>query len=531
MEPSLLLRAFAPAEAWHNSRGVGCRQWRLLRGEQASTSSEGGGLARQEIDASHYTVEGIIGEGNYSQIYRATLKSTQQPVALKMIDKEKCKRYKKEDEILVERWVLRNCIHPAVVEMYSAFQEVGALYLALELLPGGELWAKTHRVGLPLGLARFYAAQLLEVLQFLHERDIVHRDVKPENVLLTGDGHIKVIDFGTAKLLRHPIKLQSDEAAAADEAKGMRKDRRGRFKEFVGTPEYMSPEAINNKNTDQRADLWSLGSFVAQIVTGWPPFKGGSDYLTFKRVLARKFQLPDGTPPEAASLVEALCVLDPRARLGGVWTADADATDPATISGTAPRALGGHAAVRAHPFFAPHTGLELWKAPVPELSEGEIELIDFHMKVGKAQAAAAKASATLANTAWRLALGDTPEAQQAVLDGWSDAKKRAVSLELWKLNLLDEGARDALGLGPAPPPISDEALMEEDLKSDVGASAAQYLDGAEHGDGAEDVDEDEDHEVAAAREAEEEKKIAAYAASRNVDGQKAKGESEEGVVV
>ena len=87
------------------------------------------------------------------------------------------------------------------------------------------------------------------------------RDLKPENVLLTADAHIKVIDFGTAKLLRHPIKLGMDD-------KDAKPDRRGRFKEFVGTPEYMAPEAINNKQTDQRADLWSFGCFLGQIVTG-----------------------------------------------------------------------------------------------------------------------------------------------------------------------------------------------------------------------------------------------------------------------
>ena len=68
----------------------------------------------------------------------------------------------------------------------------------------------------------------------------------------------------------------------------------------------MPPEAINNKHTDQRGDLWSFGCFIAMIITGWPHFKGGSDYLTFKRVLARKYILPDGMG-DAADLIEKLC--------------------------------------------------------------------------------------------------------------------------------------------------------------------------------------------------------------------------------
>ena len=316
----LLLRSYLPSESWAE-RATGHRQWRLLRGESSLPELDGG--MRQELTPSHFQVEHLLGEGNYSQVLAATLKSTQQHVALKVIDKAKVKRYKKEDEVLIERWVLRQLRHPSIVEMFHAFQEVGALYLSLELLPGGELWALTHRCGLPAALASFYAAQMLEVLQFLHERDVVHRDVKPENVLLTANAHIKVIDFGTAKLLRHPIKL----SAPADESD----KRRGKFKEFVGTPEYasyttaslalcwlgsrtfdgwlstahtalycshgmlqlpikvptrsaytlalglcryMAPEAINNKFATQRADLWSFGAFIAQIVTGWPIFKG-----------------------------------------------------------------------------------------------------------------------------------------------------------------------------------------------------------------------------------------------------------------
>ena len=219
--------------------------------------------------------------------------------AARVSHKSKVKRYKKEDEVLVERWVLRNLRHPSIIEMYHAFQEVGALYLSLELMPGGELWSITHRCGLPLATAKFYAAQMLEVLQFLHERDVVHRDLKPENVLLTQDAHVKVIDFGTAKLLRHPIKLSADDPSKEDN----KADRRGKFKEFVGTPEYMAPEAINNKFATQRADLWAFGAFIAQLVTGHPIFKGASDYLTFKRVLARKYLLIEGTPPLAADLI------------------------------------------------------------------------------------------------------------------------------------------------------------------------------------------------------------------------------------
>ena len=302
MDPALLLSAFTPVESWIE-RGTAYRQWRLLKGELGAPpeqKGDGGIPSVQQVNAQSYNLDGLLGEGNYSQVYQGRLRSTQQPVALKMIDKAKVKRYKKEDEVKIEKWVLSKLLHPSIVKLYHTFQEVASLYLSLELIPGGELWAITHKVGLPLSIATFYAAQMLEVLQFLHEHDVVHRDLKPENVLITEDGHIKLIDFGTAKLLRTPIQLGQDEA---EDNKGIR---RGKYKEFVGTPEYMAPEAINNKFADQRADLWSYGCFLAQLITGMPPFKGGSDYLTFKRVLACKYRLPEGTPPVVVDLISKL---------------------------------------------------------------------------------------------------------------------------------------------------------------------------------------------------------------------------------
>ena len=171
-----LLSSFTPAEP-RAERLAAYRNWRILKGETVDPDDNPpvAAASRSDITPAHFEVEHLLGEGNYSQVILATLKSTQQRCALKVIDKQKVKRYKKEDEVLVERWLLRNIKHPSIVDMYHTFQEVGALYLSLELLPGGELWALTHRCGLPYGVAKFYAAQMLEVLQFLHERDIVHR--------------------------------------------------------------------------------------------------------------------------------------------------------------------------------------------------------------------------------------------------------------------------------------------------------------------------------------------------------------------
>ena len=508
IDSGLLLGAFVPAEPWAE-RGVGYRQWRLLKGETAGSASAAAGSTskftdaadllyeppRSDLNASDFNVDHVLGDGNYSQVFQATLRSTQHQIALKVVDKAKCKRYKKEDEVLVERWVLRNIEHPSIIAMYHTFQEVAALYLALELCPGGELWALSHKVGLPFGLARFYAAQMLEVLQYLHERDVVHRDVKPENVLLTATGHIKVIDFGTAKLLRHPIKLNADTEA---DNKGAR---RGKFKEFVGTPEYMSPEAINNQYATQRADLWSFGVFIAQIVTGWPCFKGGSDYLTFKRVLARKYRLPEGTPLLAESLIEQLCVVAPKERLGGAWTAEADSVDPTTLKGTEPRTGLGHAAIRAHPFFAEYPQLELWKVKCPTLSAAEEQLIDLVKKIDDAKGVSA--------------LGATADDQARTVAGWSEEWKRAVTFECGKRNLLTPDVRALFGLGEPLPPLEDDLEEFNKDESDEDATAAG----------------DDDDAGPASDDDEERRAAADEAAGREAKLGSKSGESASGVVV
>ena len=401
MDPVLLLDAFTPTESWVE-RGCGYRQWRLLKGENVDRSEaamhDGGFPSAQQVDLSSFVLEGLLGEGNYSQVFQGTLKATQQLVALKIIDKAKVKRYKKEDEVLVEKWLLSRLAHPSIIKLYHAFQDQSALYLSLEHVPSGELWSVTHKTGLPMSIARFYGAQMLEALQFLHEHDVVHRDVKPENVLIGEDGHIKLIDFGTAKLLRNPVKLgQHDEK----EKEGRKADRRTKFKEFVGTPEYMAPETINNKFADQRADLWSLGCFLMQIIEGMPPFKGGSDYLTFKRVIARKYQHLEGAPPDAADLIDRLLALEPSDRLGGRWPDDVPHASKLGGEGVDRSAhltrTYDHEAIRAHPFFAGHRGQKLWAAPVPMPTMQEMAMRELMMKTRAEGGAALGPPAAIAN--------------------------------------------------------------------------------------------------------------------------------------
>jgi len=420
MDTALLLKAYQPATRW-SERGCYYRQWRLLPYESSPKEGEERDPVPYGTTLQSFEVQDLLGEGNYSQVLHAQLRSTRQGIALKIIEKAKLKRYKKEDEVRCEKWVLTKLRHPSMVRLYASFQDQSALYLALELLPGGELWAMAHKQGVRPSLAAFYTAQMLEVLQHLHDNGVVHRDVKPENVLLTADRYIKVIDFGTAKLLR-----TSDRHAAAIGETGTDL-RAGKFKEFVGTPEYMSPEAINNKDADHRADLWSLGCFVYMLLTGQPAFKGGSDYLTFKRTLARKFRFPEGMPAAPADLIDRLLVLDPKGRLGG-------------------REGETHEALRQHEWFSEACRLpNLHSVPLPIATVQEMTIVE---------------AATEAQTLAKM----FPKAP----DEWSTSLREAIIFELGKrAPPMDQPTRDFFDLGPPLEPIKDDLEEFEQAASDA----------------------------------------------------------------
>ena len=270
-----LLSCFTAHVAWAERPCVQ-RTWRTLRGEAplgssalpkppaSSTAAAGSssftGVGRI-FGLHNFDAGGLLGDGNYSQVIQATVRPTQEQVALKIVDKAKMNRYHKADEVIVEKYVLTHADHPSIIRLYHTFQDASALYLCLELVPGGELWALCHRRGIHTSHAAYFVSQLCEALQHLHERRIVHRDVKarrspaarapslplselpasrlpppasrqPENVLLTAEGRLKLIDFGSAKLM-DAVETDSPLRASLCLADP--------FKDFVGTAEDRRP--------------------------------------------------------------------------------------------------------------------------------------------------------------------------------------------------------------------------------------------------------------------------------------------------
>jgi len=176
--------------------------------------------------------------------------------------------------------------------------------MLMQFVAGGELFDLIRQnKRLPPPSARFYTAEIVDVLAYLHEQGIVYRDLKPENVLLNSDGHIKLCDFGFAR----PV-LQGTKAWT-----------------MCGTPEYIAPEVILSRGHGMAVDFWSLGVLVFEMVVGRPPFRSGNREQLFEQIVTGAVECPPQYFSAAArDLVQRLLVVEPRHRLGASGNGVAD---------------------------------------------------------------------------------------------------------------------------------------------------------------------------------------------------------------
>ncbi|XWS66263.1 hypothetical protein CRYUN_Cryun05aG0184500 [Craigia yunnanensis] len=263
----------------------------------------------------------IYGVGSYSKVVRAKKKDTGMVYALKIMDKKFITKENKTAYVKLERIVLDQLDHPGVVRLYFTFQDTFSLYMALESCEGGELFDQITRKGrLSEDEAHFYAAEVVDALEYIHNMGLIHRDIKPENLLLTSDGHIKIADFGSVKPMQDSRITVLPNASSDDKACT-----------FVGTAAYVPPEVLNSSPATFGNDLWALGCTLYQMLSGTSPFKDASEWLIFQRIIARDIRFPNYFSEEARDLIDRLLDLDPSRRPGA--------------------GPDGYAALKMHPFF------------------------------------------------------------------------------------------------------------------------------------------------------------------------------------
>ena len=281
-----------------------------------------------------------LGEGSYSTVLAATDRGSGREYAIKVLDKRHIIKEKKVKYVNIEKDTLNRLTdHPGVVRLYYTFQDERSLYFVLDLCSGGELLGVLKRMSsFAEECTQFYAAQILDTIEYMHSRGVIHRDLKPENLLLDENKHIKVTDFGTAKLLPERRRSEGRVDYEPDST-----SMETRANSFVGTAEYVSPELLTDKNACKASDMWAFGCIVYQLLAGRPPFKAVNDYQTFQKIVGLDYEFPRGFPELARDLVERLLVLDPQRRLSLEH-------------------------VKNHPFFQGiRWGRDLWKQKTPRL--------------------------------------------------------------------------------------------------------------------------------------------------------------------
>ncbi|KAI1654202.1 kinase-like protein [Daldinia decipiens] len=261
----------------------------------------------------------ILGEGSYSTVFFATDRQTLKEYAIKVLEKKHIIKERKIKYVNIEKDTLNRLTeHPGIVRLYYTFQDENSLYYVLDLCNGGELLGVLKKTGtFDVECTRFFGAQILDAIEYMHSRGVIHRDLKPENVLLDDQLHVKITDFGTARLLSDPRAPQAppriEDMGTSSRSKDEADDNRAAS--FVGTAEYVSPELLTNKNACKASDLWAFGCIIYQLLAGRPPFKAGSEYLTFQKIVNLDYEFPVGFPPAARDLIERCLVLDPARRL------------------------------------------------------------------------------------------------------------------------------------------------------------------------------------------------------------------------
>ena len=296
---------------------------------------------RQKISIFDFVPIKIIGKGAFGEVRVCKYIPTGDVVAIKKMKKDEMHKKNQVLHVRAEREVLSQAKNQWIVELKFSFQDQKYLYLGMEFLPGGDLMTLLmSRDILPEEDAKFYAAEMVLAIESVHEMDCIHRDLKPDNVLIDKDGHIKLSDFGLSKKLEFILNCQKDNnnnslknrklnefnnkhlsyAEQFNEFKNLKNRKKREYAySTVGTPDYIAPEVFTRKGYGQEIDWWSLGIIMFEMMIGYPPFYSESSTETCKKILDWKNNLE--IKPEVNISKEAIDILkklinDPEKRLG-----------------------------------------------------------------------------------------------------------------------------------------------------------------------------------------------------------------------
>lgn len=300
-------------------------------------------LKRTKLVLEDFITVKVIGKGAFGEVRLVQKKDTGKIYAMKTLLKSEMFNKDQLAHVKAERDVLAGSDSPWVVALYYSFQDSQYLYLIMEFLPGGDLMTMLIRWQVfTEDITRFYMAECVLAIEAIHKLGFIHRDIKPDNILIDSKGHVKLSDFGLStgfhkthdsnyynKLLEkepasshlQPNQLTSNRNSMMVDAihltmsnrqqmQTWRKSRRLMAYSTVGTPDYIAPEIFIHQGYGQECDWWSLGAIMFECLIGWPPFCSETPHETYRKILnwQETLQIPDDIhlSPEAEDLIKRL---------------------------------------------------------------------------------------------------------------------------------------------------------------------------------------------------------------------------------
>jgi tRNA A-37 threonylcarbamoyl transferase component Bud32 len=219
----------------------------------------------------HYKIEELLGMGGMGVVYRARDTKLQRPVALKLLKPELVADPGRKSRFLVEAQSAAAVTHPAIAQVYDIDEAEGSLFIAMEFVEGRTVSQLIAEGELDLLGSIEVALQIAEGLARAHDAKIIHRDIKSDNIMVTRDGHAKLLDFGLAKLLDPDL---TETGLGGEVSRTLTRERVHTIAGTVmGTTNYMSPEQARGRPLDQRSDIFSLGVVLYEMLSGELPFK------------------------------------------------------------------------------------------------------------------------------------------------------------------------------------------------------------------------------------------------------------------
>ncbi|KAL2332077.1 hypothetical protein Fmac_019658 [Flemingia macrophylla] len=285
----------------------------------------------EQIGLKHFRPIKPLGSGDTGSVHLVELCGTGQYFAMKAMDKSVMLNRNKVHRACAEREILDKLDHPFLPALYASFQTKTHVCLITDYCPGGELFLLLDRQPtkvLKEDAVRFYAAEVVIALEYLHCQGIIYRDLKPENVLIQSNGHVALTDFDLScitsskpqliipttnskkKKKKKQLKLQEVPMFLAEPMRASNS--------FVGTEEYIAPEIITGSGHTSAVDWWALGILIYEMLYGYTPFRGKTRQKTFANILHKDLKFPKSKPVslQTKQLIYWLLQRDPKDRLG-----------------------------------------------------------------------------------------------------------------------------------------------------------------------------------------------------------------------